>query len=152
MYMMESFKEGKNILGSDNNVIIRDLTTIKGIQKRYKQWILRQLSKGYKIVLKHLPGNEFNYNPDKWTVIKTIEQETDCGFYNGWYNMDTWRLALNLDNDEGNYNYLKDNKNKLLRLKRNDLINNLKNNCYMVDSINYNKVNISEIKELINEL
>jgi hypothetical protein len=149
---MESFKEGKNILGSDNNVIIRDLTTIKGIQKRYKQWILRQLSKGYKIVLKHLPGNEFNYNPDKWVTIKEIKNESDCGFYNGWYNVDTWKLSLNLDNNEGNYNYLKNNKNRLVRLKKLDLINNLKDNCYIVDSINYNKVNISEIKDMIKEL
>jgi hypothetical protein len=149
---MESFKEGKNILGSDNNVIIRDLTTIKGIQKRYKQWILRQLSKGYKIVLKHLSGNEFNFNPDKWVTIKEIKHESDCGFYNGWYNVDTWKLSLNLDNNEGNYNYLKNNKNRLVRLKKLDLINNLKDNCYIVDSINYNKVNISEIKDMIKEL
>jgi hypothetical protein len=150
---MESFdRENKEIIGSENTIIVRDLTTIKGIQKRYKQWILRQLSKGYKIVLKHLPGNEFSYDPNKWFTIKTIKQEGDCGFYNGWYNVDTWKLSLNLDNNEGNYNYLKNNKNRLVRLKKLDLINNLKDNCYIVDSINYNKVNISEIKDMIREL
>jgi hypothetical protein len=149
---MESFKEGKNILGSDNNVIIRDLTTIKGIQKRYKQWILRQLSKGYKIVLKHLQGNEFSYDPNKWFTIKTIKQGSDCGFWNGWYNRDTWAFNLNLVNDQYSYNYLKDNKHRLLKLKRQDLINELRSECTILDSVNYNKVNISEIKDMIKEL
>jgi hypothetical protein len=151
--MMESFdRENKEIIGSENTIIIRDLKTITGIQKRYKQWILRQLSKGYKIILKHLPSNEFSYNPDKWVTIKEIKNASDCGFYNGWYNRDTWAFNLNLVNDQYSYNYLKDNKHRLLKLKRQDLINELRSECTILDSVNYNKVNISEIKDMINEL
>jgi hypothetical protein len=150
---MESFdRENKEIIGSENTIIVRDLTTIKGIQKRYKQWILRQLSKGYKIVLKHLPGNEFSYDPNKWFTIKTIKQEGDCGFCNGWYNCDTWKLSLNINNDENNYNYVKENKNQLIKLKRNELINVLSDNLFFFDSIYYNNVNIKEIKDMIKEL
>ena len=28
--------------------------------------------------------------------------------YNGWSNYETWKLALNLDNDEGSYNSVRD--------------------------------------------
>lgn len=75
--------------------------------------------------------------------------------YNGWTNYDTWLVVLWLNNDESNYRRLEHLKNGIGSKKLEDLTNielyeKLKTFNYG-DKINWNNVNIDEIRESILE-
>lgn len=79
--------------------------------------------------------------------------------YNGWTNRDTWLVALWLDNDRENYirtirfvNGVGRNK-KLNDYTDLELWEQLKNNRTFKygDKINWNRVNITEIREKLTE-
>jgi hypothetical protein len=68
--------------------------------------------------------------------------------YNGWSNYDTWLVVLWLANDYDNYR-------KTTRLTDDDLddldIMSLENDYYYGDEINFDNVNLEEIKKMIKE-
>jgi hypothetical protein len=68
--------------------------------------------------------------------------------YNGWSNYDTWLVVLWLANDYDNYR-------KTTRLTDDDLddldIMALENDYYYGDEINFDNVNLEEIKKMIKE-
>ena len=74
--------------------------------------------------------------------------------YNGWANRDTWLVALWLDNDQRNYvrmirmvKGIGTNK-KTKELTDKELLDKLKG-FYYGDKINWNCVNISELREIL---
>lgn len=76
--------------------------------------------------------------------------------YNGWTNRDTWLVMLWLNNDEKNYRRLLHIVNgigvskRLRDLTDIELLEKLKTFNYG-DEINWNKVNLTELKEIILE-
>lgn len=71
--------------------------------------------------------------------------------YNGYPNRDTWLVALWLNNDQRNYNMMRQNKKQLLNMKKDMLIRYLRRNFKFGDPINWNNVKISPIKQVIRE-
>lgn len=76
--------------------------------------------------------------------------------YNGWTNRDTWLVNLWLNNDEKNYKRLTNSIKgigcvKLAKCSDLSLINRLKQ-YYYGDKINWNNVNVSEIREMLLEI
>lgn len=71
--------------------------------------------------------------------------------YNGYANRDTWLVCLWLTNDADNYRKAKQNKKLLLKMKKAPLIRALKRFQYK-DSINWNNVRVTEVKDCIREI
>lgn len=71
--------------------------------------------------------------------------------YNGWANRDTWLVALWINNDQKNYNFVSSNKKRLLALDKVNFILALKRSLKIGDKVNWGKVNITEIKKMIRE-
>lgn len=70
--------------------------------------------------------------------------------YNGWFNRDTWLVALWLDNDINNYTRLWEQKSELVNLTDEALKKHLTTYHYG-DRVNFEAVNWSEIHEMIAE-
>lgn len=63
--------------------------------------------------------------------------------YNGYCNRDTWLVMLWLNNDRANYEYIKSiNINSLNDIELYEVLKS----CYYRDSINFNKVDLDEIR------
>lgn len=63
--------------------------------------------------------------------------------YNDYCNRDTWLVMLWLNNDQSNYEYIKSiNVNNLSDIELYEVLKN----CYYRDSINFNKVDLDEIR------
>jgi hypothetical protein len=71
--------------------------------------------------------------------------------YNGWANRDTWLVALWIDNDRHNYEWAKRHAHKLLKMNKNQLLTTLNTHLKIEDSVNWSKVNVTEIKRAIKE-
>lgn len=72
--------------------------------------------------------------------------------YNGWANRDTWLVALWLDNDRSNYQKVKANKSKIVKLKKELLFRWLRANLKFGDKIDWSKVRVTEVKEAIKDV
>lgn len=73
--------------------------------------------------------------------------------YNGWTNRDTWLVMLWLNNDYDNYQKITrivNNTNKLQDLSNNELYIELKDFHYG-DKINFNNINLDEIRQALIE-
>lgn len=73
--------------------------------------------------------------------------------YNGWTNRDTWLVMLWLNNDYENYQKITrivNNTNKLQDLSNNELYIELKDFHYG-DKINFNNINLDEIRQALIE-
>lgn len=79
--------------------------------------------------------------------------------YNGWTNRDTWLVTLWLNNHEENYNKMISNlkckgitpQKCLTELSDFDLLYTLKNSYYFGDKVNWNEVNIEEVRDMLKE-
>ena len=72
--------------------------------------------------------------------------------HNGWHNFATWQFNLNIMNSESNYNYLKDNKDQLLKLKDEELLNNIIGALEFWDKPDRENIYLPEIREAIKEV
>lgn len=66
--------------------------------------------------------------------------------YQGWANRDTWLVGLWINNDRGNYEFVRRNKKALLKMKRTRLLTTLKRNCKFGDKVDWSNVRVTEIK------
>lgn len=71
--------------------------------------------------------------------------------YNGYFNRDTWLVALWLNNEEKNYRRMLRDKEQLLAESIKGLAFALSVYNYGSDAINFEKVNWEEIHEVIKE-
>jgi hypothetical protein len=69
--------------------------------------------------------------------------------YNGWTNRDTWLVALWIENDAYNYNWVKQNASSLLKKNKTQLLILLNVYLKIEDNVNWSKVNVSEIKNMV---
>jgi len=69
--------------------------------------------------------------------------------YNGWTNRDTWLVALWIENDAYNYNWVKQNASALLKKNKTQLLISLNVYLKIEDNVNWSKVNVSEIKNMV---
>lgn len=72
--------------------------------------------------------------------------------YNGWANRDTWLVVTWMDNDRSNYEKFKGNRTSWLKLQKPAFLTMLKRNLKTLDKINFNNVNVSEVKRNMREL
>lgn len=70
--------------------------------------------------------------------------------YNGWTNRDTWLVALWLDNDRKNYEKMQKERFTLSQLSDRALKNTI-SNYHFGDDVNFQRVDWSEIREMIAE-
>lgn len=70
--------------------------------------------------------------------------------YNGWTNRDTWLVALWLDNDRKNYEKMQKERFTLSQLSDRALKNTIAN-YHFGDDVNFQRVDWSEIREMIAE-
>jgi hypothetical protein len=70
--------------------------------------------------------------------------------YNGYKNRDTWLVALWLNNHERNYNRFNANIERLLNIDDKNLLKELKTYFYN-DNIDFKKVNVKEVRTMLNE-
>jgi hypothetical protein len=75
--------------------------------------------------------------------------------YNGWSNYDTWLVVLWLNNDYNNYQVIQHYKNgvgtkKLEDFTKLEFYDSIKR-LYYGDKINWNRVNLNEVKESLLE-
>ena len=57
------------MIGSSNEIIIRDLKTEHGVYKRYDQWIKNKLKKGYNVRLYHTYDV---FTPDAYVLVREL--------------------------------------------------------------------------------
>lgn len=72
--------------------------------------------------------------------------------YNGWKNRDTWLVALWIDNERTNYNTLTRNKEHFLKYTDEAFRKSLEHLNYGGDSVDFSKVDLNEIREVIQEM
>jgi len=72
-----------------------------------------------------------------------MQGKSDNKRFNGWANRDTWLVALWI-NCMPNYEWVKRNAHKLLKMNKNQLLTAL-------NTVNWSKVNVTEIKRAIKE-
>jgi hypothetical protein len=71
--------------------------------------------------------------------------------YNGYFNRDTWLVALWLNNEEKNYRRMLKEKDELLELSIRDFAFVLSVYNYGGDKIDFEKVNWEEIHKVVKE-
>ena len=72
---------------------------------------------------------------------------------NGWKNWDTWTCGAVIGNDYRTYNYVMKNKNKLLRMKKNDKLRAIDRNSDVgLGNISFRNVSAKELNAQIKEL
>jgi hypothetical protein len=72
--------------------------------------------------------------------------------YNGWFNRDTWLIALWLNNDYRNYTKMLEDIDYLISLNEKDLKNVLKNDYfYHYDNPDINNANYKELNAMLKE-
>jgi hypothetical protein len=76
----------------------------------------------------------------------------DTEKHNGHYNFSTWQFNLNITNSEANVNYLRENKEDLLKLKDSDLLDNLINSLEFWDTPDRENIYVPELRETIKEV
>lgn len=79
------------------------------------------------------------------------EEVYTLGTYNGWANRDTWLVVVWADNELKNYEYLKANYAKLMKMPKAQLFATLRARLHFGDKINWNNVNATEIKRYLEE-
>ena len=72
--------------------------------------------------------------------------------YNGHHNFSTWQFNLNITNSESNVNYLRSNKDQLLKLSDKELLNNLVGALEFWDKPDRENIYMAEVRETIKEV
>lgn len=72
---------------------------------------------------------------------------------NGWKNWDTWTAGAVISNDYKAYNYVKKNKSKLLKMKKNDKLRAIHRNSDVgLSNISYRNVSAKELNYQIRNI
>jgi len=71
--------------------------------------------------------------------------------YNGWFNRDTWLIALWLNNDYENYKRMLKDIDILISLNEDELKSTLKDYFYHYDNPNINNASYKELNAMFKE-
>lgn len=80
-------------------------------------------------------------------------RERNTRKHNGWKNWDTWTTNAVIGNDYRTYNYVRNNKQKLLRMNKTDKLKAIHRNSNVgLGNISFRNVSAKELNQQIREL